>query len=108
VALVLVVLATVALAARLYQQYGDPTYDAQVTRLTEITDSQIMIEFRVVVPPGGSAVCTVRARSRAGAEVGHAEVGVSAAPGERSAVTAYRLATTERPFTGEVPRCRAA
>lgn len=98
---------TVGLAAKLYGQYGDPTYDAQVLRYTEITDRQIVLEFRVNVPAGGAAVCAVRARSDAGAEVGRAEVRLQARPGQTRAQTVYRLATTDRPVTGEVIRCRA-
>lgn len=105
--LVVVLAAGVALAARLYRQYG-PAYDAQVTAYTEITDTQVVIEFRVSVPAGGEAICVLRARSRDGAEVGKAEVLVSAAPGETRPITAYRLVTTARPVTGEVVRCRAA
>ena len=58
----------------LYRKYGDPTYDAQVISYTGITDTRIDVTFRVTVPAGGSAICVVRARSRDGAEVGHADV----------------------------------
>lgn len=110
VALLLAVVIAVGavLAVRLYRQYGDPTYDAQVLRYTDITDTQVLIEFRVIVPAGGEAICVVRARSRDGAEVGKAEVLVDAAPGETRPVVAYRLVTTARPINGEVVRCRAA
>lgn len=104
----LLIVVTVALSARLYGQYGDPMYDARVLRYTEVTDRQIVVEFRVTVPPGGAAVCAVRARSEAGAEVGRAEVPVRAEPGRNTAHAVYRLATTGRPVTGEVVRCRAA
>jgi hypothetical protein len=106
--LVVVVAAGAALAVRLYRQYGDPAYDGQVVRYTDITDTQVVIEFRVTVPAGGEAICVVRARSRDGAEVGKAEVRVDAPPGESHPVTTYRLATTARPINGEVVRCRAA
>ncbi|PWR05318.1 DUF4307 domain-containing protein [Micromonospora acroterricola] len=92
---------------RLYQQYGDPVYDAQVITYTDITDNQVLLEFRVTVPPGGSAVCALRARDRAGAEVAREEVTVTAGPGDRHVTTRHRLATTARPFIGEVLRCRA-
>lgn len=111
--LVPVVLAVVLVAAlglatvRLYNQYGDPTYDAQVITYTDITDSQVVIDFRVTVPAGGSAVCLLRARSSDGAEVGHEEVTVTARPGERQVTAQHRLATSARPFIGEVLRCRA-
>lgn len=110
VALLLAVVIAIGavLALRLYRQYGDPTYDAQVVRYTDITDTQVLIEFRVTVPAGGAAICVVRARSRDGAEVGKAEVRVSAAPDETRPVMTYRLVTTARPINGEVIRCRAA
>lgn len=96
------------LAVRLYRQYGDPTYDAQLITYTDVTDSQVVIKFRVTVPPGGSAVCMLRARSRDGAEVGRADVTVTAAAGEQHPVRTYRLPTSARPMIGEVLRCRAA
>jgi hypothetical protein len=110
VALLAAVLAVgmLGLATRLYLQYGDPNYEAQVIRYTELTDRQVVIEFRVTVPPGGAALCTVRARSEPGAEVGQAQVRVQAAPDQTRAQAVYRLATTARPVTGEVVRCRAA
>jgi hypothetical protein len=106
--LAVVVAAGALLAVRLYQQYGDPTYDGQVVRYGDITDTQVMIEFRVTVPAGGEAICVVRARSRDGAEVGKAEVRVDAPPGQTRPLTRYLLATTARPVNGEVVRCRAA
>jgi hypothetical protein len=105
---VAVLAAGAALTARLYSQYGDPTYDAQVVNYTDVTDSQIVIEFRVTVPAGGEAICVLRARSRDGAEVGKQEVRVSAAPGETRPVRTHTLATSARPVSGEVIRCRAA
>ncbi|SCL27916.1 protein of unknown function [Micromonospora nigra] len=93
---------------RLYQQYGNPAYDAQVITYTEITDGQVVVDFRVTVPPGGSAVCLLRARDRDGAEVGRETVTVAAAQGEREIIARHRLATDSRPFIGEVVRCRPA
>ncbi|MFC4148285.1 DUF4307 domain-containing protein [Micromonospora mangrovi] len=112
VLLVLVVAVLLALlglmATKLYSQYGDPTYNAEVITYTEVTDAQIVIQFRVRVPAGGSATCLLRARSHDGAEVGHEEVTVTARPGEQQVTTEHRLATTARPFIGEVLRCRPA
>ncbi|MCM0676982.1 DUF4307 domain-containing protein [Micromonospora phytophila] len=109
---VLLALAMVAVfslvAVRLYQQYGDPNYDAQVITYTGITDNQVLVDFRVTVPEGGSAVCVLRARDRDGAEVAREEVTVTARPGERRVTAQHRLATTARPFIGEVVRCRPA
>jgi hypothetical protein len=92
----------------LYRKYGDPTYDAQVITYTGVTDTSVDVTFRVTVPPGGSAVCLVRARARDHAEVGHADVRVTAEPGSRTAVATHRLVTTARPMVGEVVRCHAA
>ncbi|MEH1123451.1 DUF4307 domain-containing protein [Micromonospora sp. CPCC 206061] len=103
-----VVAAGVGLAVKLYQQYGDPSYNAQVTSYSGVTDTGIDVEFRVNVPDGGKAICVLRARSRDGAEVGKAEVAVAAAPGETRPLTRYRLVTSARPVIGEVVRCRAA
>ncbi|MBG6067841.1 DUF4307 domain-containing protein [Micromonospora ureilytica] len=106
----LVLLALVAtltvISVRLYRQYGDPVYDAQVITYTDITDNQVLVDFRVTVPPGGSAVCVLRARDRSGAEVARDQVTVTADPGDRHVTTRHRLATTARPFIGEVLRCR--
>ncbi|WFE67478.1 DUF4307 domain-containing protein [Micromonospora sp. WMMD714] len=95
-------------ATQLYQRYGDPEYKPEVITYTGITDTGVQVDFRVTVPPGGSAVCLVRARSHDGAEVGHEEVTVTAAPGQRHVTTRHRLTTTGRPFIGEVVRCRPA
>lgn len=96
------------ISVRLYQMYGDPTYDAKVITYTDITDDQIVIEFQVTVPPGESAVCALRARSYDGATVGRAEVHVTARAGERLASARHRLATSARPIIGEVLNCRPA
>ncbi|SCL19451.1 protein of unknown function [Micromonospora rhizosphaerae] len=96
------------LTVKLYTQYGDPEYDAQVITYTGITDTEVLVDFRVTVPEGGSATCVLRARSADGAEVGREEVTVTARPGERQVTTRHRLATSARPFIGEVLRCRPA
>ncbi|MEU8422586.1 DUF4307 domain-containing protein [Micromonospora sp. NPDC048835] len=106
----LVLLALVAtltvISVRLYRQYGDPAYDAQVITYTDIADNQVVVDFRVTVPAGGSAVCVLRARDRSGTEVARETVTVTAGPGERHVSTRHRLTTTARPFIGEVLRCR--
>ncbi|WP_229399704.1 DUF4307 domain-containing protein [Micromonospora okii] len=111
----LVALLAVALAAALglisvtlYGRYGDPDYDAQMITYTDVTDSQVVVHFRVTVPEGGSATCALRARSRDGAEVGRAEVTVTAEPGATRITAGHPVTTTSRPFIGEVMRCRPA
>ncbi len=74
---------------------------------TDITDTGIVVHFRVNVPEGGGASCAVRARNRAGVTVGSEEVAVSGAPGGDPVTVDHRLTTTERAFIGEVLRCRA-
>ncbi|WP_410810192.1 DUF4307 domain-containing protein [Micromonospora sp. 067-2] len=105
-ALLVLVAALTAISVRLYHQYGDPAYDAQVITYTDITDNQVLVDFRVTLPPGGSAVCVLRARDRAGAEVAREQVTVTAGPGDRHVTTRHRLTTTARPFIGEVLRCQ--
>ncbi|MEV1332274.1 DUF4307 domain-containing protein [Micromonospora costi] len=105
-ALVVLLAALSVIAVRLYRQYGDPNYDAQVITYTDITDTQVRVDFRVTVPSGGSAVCLLRARDRAGTEVAREQVTVTAPPGERHVTTQHRLVTTGRAFVGEVLRCR--
>lgn len=101
------VLITVLVLAsvKLYRQYGDPTYDAQVIRYTGITDSRVTVDFQVTVPPGGSAICLLRARSYQGAEVGRRTVTVTATDGARQATGSEQIPTSARPFIGEVLRC---
>ncbi|MFF5177524.1 DUF4307 domain-containing protein [Micromonospora sp. NPDC000316] len=105
-ALLVLVAALSLISVRLYRQYGDPNYRAQVITYTDITDNQLLLDFRVTVPSGGSAVCVLRARDRDGAQVAREEITVTAAPGERHLTIRHRMTTTARPFIGEVLRCR--
>ncbi|MGC4804327.1 DUF4307 domain-containing protein [Micromonospora sp. DT233] len=109
----LVALLAVALVAVLgvaaysqYDKYGDPDYDAKVISYTEITDNQVVIDFRVTVPVGESATCLLRARSYDGAEVAREEVTLPARAGESQLGLRHRLVTTARPHASEVVRCR--
>ena len=96
------------LAVRLYERYGDPDYNAQIVGWSDVTESRITIEFTVLVPPGGSATCGLRARSYDGAEVGRATVTVTAEGSERAIDARETVATTARAAVGEVLRCAAA
>jgi hypothetical protein len=95
--------ATVMIGLRLYRQYGRPAYAPRVLAVTEITDRAATVRFEVVKADVASAICRVRARSYAGAEVGHADVTVP--PGKRVQLT-YTVATTQRAFAVDVPACR--
>jgi hypothetical protein len=105
--LLAVVLAGLAVTFRLANQYGHGPYDAELIRFTDVTDSQVVVQFRVYLPAGKSAVCAVRARNRNGLEVGRAEVDVPPNASSQPVVT-YRLVTRERPVTGEVVGCGPA
>jgi len=95
-----------ALAVKLYHQYGDPTYDPQIVGWSDVTDSQMTIRFTVGVPAGGSASCVLRARTYEGTEVGRRTVTVRA-KGDRTTIEAREpVPTTTRAGVGEVLGCR--
>jgi hypothetical protein len=96
------VVAGLLIAVKLFQQYGPQEYEPQVQRFYEISDDGITVEFVVRKDAAKEATCRVRARSASGEEVGLAEVDV--AKGAEALVT-YRLATSDRPVTVEVPAC---
>ena len=102
----LVVLAGTAVAVKLYRQYTLAPYQVRIISVTDLTDHQVTVTFEVRKPAGEPAVCTVLAHTRAGEEVGRAEVRVPAGDSNatRARVT-HTLATTKRPVTGEVPGC---
>jgi hypothetical protein len=92
-------------AVRLYKNYGDPAYDAQVVTYTDISDQGLTLVFRVTIPEGEQVNCVLRARSRDGIEVGHQELLVRDQPGDGTTQVTQRIATTARPMIGEVLRC---
>lgn len=96
----------VVAAVMLTERYGaGRPYDVTVERFYDITDSQVVVEFTVVVPDGEAAVCAVRARGHDGSEVGREEVRVAPPDGVTRPLVVHRLRTTARPVTGEVQRC---
>ncbi|GIG65812.1 DUF4307 domain-containing protein [Phytomonospora endophytica] len=105
IAAALVVAGGVAVAVKLYQQYGDPAYTASTVGY-ELTDATADITFQVTKPGGTPALCQVRARSRDGAEVGRAEVAIPPGePGGDGVTVTYSLATSARAVVVEVQRC---
>lgn len=104
---VVVAAAAIGLAIKMYDQYGDPAYDAQIVRWIDITDTQVTLDFTVRVPEGGAAVCSLRARDYDGAEVGSRTVTVQASPGETTIEASEVVPTTAKAFVGDVLRCRA-
>jgi hypothetical protein len=106
--LTLVIVASLLLTVRLYKQWGDPTYDAQIVGWTDVSNTQMKIKFKVDVPEGGSASCVLRARDYGGNEVGRRTVVVSATEYDTS-ITANELVTTKsRGSVGDVIRCQSA
>ena len=103
---VLVLALSVLLTVRLYDRYGDPDYDPRILGWTEVTDTNMTIEFTVRVPAGGSAECVLRARSYDGAEVGRRTVTVIAPAGATTAEGREPVTTTARASHGDVVRCR--
>ncbi|TWJ07535.1 uncharacterized protein DUF4307 [Stackebrandtia albiflava] len=100
-----VVIAGVAISLKLYDQYGDREYHGQVLAF-DTAEESVSITFEVFKPAGEPAVCRVRARSADGAQVGMAEVSITAR--ESHVTVEYVLETTGKPVTGELQRCYAA
>jgi hypothetical protein len=102
----IVVLAGLGIAVKLYQQYSLAPYQVRVISVTDLSDTSVTVTFEVTTPPGRPALCTVLAHTRAGEQVGRAEVEIPAgASGQTKSRITYTLATTKRPVTGEVPGC---
>jgi hypothetical protein len=105
----LVMIAGVGIATKLYQQYAQAPYQVRIISVTNLTDSQVTVLFEVTKPAGQPALCTVLGHTRDGEQVGSAEVVVPAGdPAETSTRITYTLATTKRPVTAEVPGCGPA
>ena len=106
--LILVLAASVLLTVRLYDRWGQTDYTARIVGWSDVTEARLKIEFAVRIPQGGTAICILRARSYAGAEVGKREVRVPN-PGAAAEVRARaELSTSTRASHGDVVRCRAA
>jgi hypothetical protein len=104
--LVVAIVAVMSLiAVKLYFEYGNDEFTPDVISSTNITDTSITVTFEVTKSDGKAATCTVQAFSYNGAEVGEHQVPVPA--GEDVSVV-YRLATTARAYTAEVPTCQPA
>ena len=102
----LVVLAGLAIAVKLYQQYAQAPYQVTVIRVTDLSDTAVTVTFDVTTPPGQGATCTVQAHTRDGERIGFARVSVApGTPDQTVSRVTYTLATTKRPMTGEVPGC---
>ena len=102
------VLVALAVAVRLYDQYGDPTYNAEVTRITDQTASGVTVQFTVTLPPEGTAACTIEAQATSGEQIGEERIQVRAEPGSRHVTVTHRLVTTGLARAVSVPGCGPA
>jgi hypothetical protein len=98
------VLVGLLLAITLYQRYGRPDYRPQVVHF-ELAPDHVTLTFEVHKRDDAPAVCRVRSRDRAGAEIGAADVPV---PAGNPVTVTYTLKTKGQPVSAEVPKCRAA
>jgi Domain of unknown function (DUF4307) len=107
VALAVVVAASVLLAVRFYQRFGQTDYQAQIVGWQQPTDNRLVIRFTVRVPAGRSASCVLRARDYQGFEVGRRTVVVRPAGPDSTTVPAEEpVDTTRRASVGDVLGCR--
>jgi hypothetical protein len=91
------------IAVKLYFEYGNDKFTANVISSSQITDSSITVIFSVAKSDSAPATCTVQAFAYDDSQVGQAQVPVPA--GSNVTVT-YTLKTTARPYIGEVPACQ--
>lgn len=103
---IVVVLAGVGIAVKLYRQYSLAPYQVRIISVTDLTDTAVTVTFEVTKPAGQGASCTVLGHTRDGLEVGHAEITVPPGnPHDPTARVTYTLTTSQRAVTGEVPGC---
>ncbi len=94
------------IAVKLYFEYGNDDFTANVTSYTNITDRSVTVKFSVSKPDGVAGTCTVQAFTFDDQQIGEAQVPVPAS-GTNSVIT-YKLATTEKAYIAEVPGCQRA
>ena len=104
--LALVIFASVLLTVRLYRQWGDPDYDAQIVSWDVVSASQLSMQFTVRVPAGGSTRCVLRGRDYGGNEVGRREVTLSAQGDATTIAAVETVPTTARAAVADVVRCQ--
>ncbi|WP_328465301.1 DUF4307 domain-containing protein [Actinoplanes sp. NBC_00393] len=105
---VLFAAAILGLTLKFYDKFGQTDYTPQIIGWSEPTDTEMVIQFRVWVPEGGTATCMLRARDYDGFEVGRQAVLVPAPDGGGSVEVSEKVATKARASVGDVMGCRAA
>ena len=106
--LALVIGASLLLSVRLYHQYGQTDYQAQIVGWDEPSDTRMTIRFTVRVPAGKAADCTLRARDFNGNELGRRDVVVRPAGNATTIEAEETVTTTARASVGDVLGCQPA
>jgi hypothetical protein len=104
----IVAVATLALVGLAWVLWAAFSYAYPPVRATlvgyTVTDTTVTVKFEIVKNAEYPATCTVRARNRAGEEVGRRDVTIPV--GVRTDTLTEELATTGKPVTGEIRDCR--
>jgi len=106
--LAIVMAASVLVAVKLYQRYGQTDYQPQIVGW-QPTDTTMVIKFTVQVPAGKPAQCVLRARDYGGNEVGRRTVVVRPDGATATSIEAEEPVTTsKRGSVGDVLGCQPA
>ena len=101
------VLGLAGLTLAYYDKFGQTNYKADIIGWDKPTDTEMVIEFRVRVPEGGTASCMLRARDYDGFEVGRQAVTVPAPADGGTVEVRQAVPTKARGSVGDVMGCRA-
>ena len=107
IAALIAALVATGLAVTFYDKFGQTDYTADIIGWNEPTPAELVIQFRVRVPEGGTASCMLRARDYDGFEVGRRAVEVPAPPGGGSVELSEAVPTKARASVGDIMGCRA-
>ncbi|WP_045746560.1 MULTISPECIES: DUF4307 domain-containing protein [Actinoplanes] len=97
----------IGITMQYYDKFGQTDYTADIIGWNEPSDTELVIQFRVQVPEGGTATCMLRARDYDGFEVGRRSVRIPAPAGGGSVEVSESIPTKERGSVGDVMGCRA-
>jgi hypothetical protein len=103
-----VIAASLAVSVKLYQQFGQTSYQAQIIGWDPPTDNRILIHFTVSVPAGKAAKCALQARDYGGNDLGDRDVVVRPTGDATSVDAKEAVTTTAKATAGYVLGCQAA
>ena len=106
--LAVVIAASLAVTVKLYQEFGQTSYQAQIVGWDPPSDTQILIHFTVNVPDGAPAKCRLEARDYGGNVLGDRDVVVHPLGDATSIDAKEAVATTAKASAGYVLGCQAA